>query len=237
MDDDTILILQAGNVNSGSFDSFEEICILAQKTNTWVHIDGAFGLWGACANKLSYLTKGIEKANSWSVDGHKTLNTPYDSGIILCNDKNALVSHYKLLLRYIVYGENRDGMLYTPEMSRRARAVELWATMKYLGREGINHLVQSLHERAKQFAEELSGNGFTILNDVVFNQVLVACNNDVETERVLKNIQEQRICWCGGSVWFGRKVIRISVCSWVTTAEDVTRSVESFVIAKNKINS
>jgi len=234
LDSDTILILQAGNVNSGSFDSFEEICSLAQKTNTWVHIDGAFGLWAACADKLSYLTKGIEKANSWSVDGHKTLNTPYDSGIILCNDKEALVSALQATGSYIVYGENRDGMLYTPEMSRRARAVELWATMKYLGREGINHLVHGLHERAKQFAGELSKSGFTILNDVVFNQVLVACENDSETEEVLKDIQEQRVCWCGGSQWFGRKVIRISVCSWVTTNEDVTLSVQSFVKAWNK---
>jgi glutamate/tyrosine decarboxylase-like PLP-dependent enzyme len=232
LDNNTILILQAGNVNSGSFDAFEEICTLAQQTNTWVHIDGAFGLWAACADKLNYLTKGIEKANSWSVDGHKTLNTPYDSGIILCNDKEALVSALQATGSYIVYGENRDGMLYTPEMSRRARAVELWATMKYLGKEGINHLVQSLHERAKQFAEELSSNGFTILNDVVFNQVLVACDNDSETEEVLKDIQEQRVCWCGGSQWFGKKVIRISVCSWVTSSEDVMLSVESFVKAK-----
>lgn len=234
LDENTILILQAGNVNSGAFDSFEEICSLANKSNTWVHIDGAFGLWAACAGKLNYLTKGIEKANSWSVDGHKTLNTPYDSGIILCNDKDALVSALQATGSYIVYGENRDGMLYTPEMSRRARAVELWATIKYLGREGINHLVQGLHERAKQFAEELSKYGFTILNDVVFNQVLVACDSDDETETVLKDVQEQRICWCGGSQWFGKKVIRISVCSWVTSEEDVKLSVQSFVTAKNK---
>lgn len=235
LDSNTILILQAGNVNSGSFDSFEEICSKAQEANTWVHIDGAFGLWAACADQLSYLTKGIEKANSWSVDGHKTLNTPYDSGIILCNDKEALISALQATGSYIVYGENRDGMLYTPEMSRRARAIELWATIKYLGKEGINHLIQGLHERAKQFAAELSKNRFTILNDVVFNQVLVACDTDNETEEVLKGIQEQRICWCGGSQWFGRKVIRISVCSWVTSEEDVTRSVKSFVVVRNNL--
>lgn len=237
LDSNTILILQAGNVNSGSFDPFEKICSLAQKANAWVHIDGAFGLWAACADKLNYLTRGIEKANSWSVDGHKTLNTPYDSGIILCNDKEALVSALQATGSYIVYGENRDGMLYTPEMSRRARAVELWATLKYLGREGINHLVQGFHDRAKQFAEELSKHGFTILNDVVFNQVLVACDSDRETEEVLKHIQEQRVCWCGGSQWFGKKVIRISVCSWVTTNEDITRSVESFMKARNRVRS
>ncbi len=235
LDDKTILILQAGNVNSGSFDAFNEICDKAMKTNTWVHIDGAFGLWAAGSDKLNYLTDGIEKANSWSVDGHKTLNTPYDCGIVLCNDKEALISALQATGSYIVYGEQRDGMLYTPEMSRRARAVELWAAMKYLGKQGIDELVYGLHERARQFAKELSEHEFNILNDVVFNQVLVACDNDLDTEETLKNIQELRECWCGGSQWFSKKVIRISVCSWATTEEDVTRSVLSFVKARKQI--
>lgn len=235
LDENTILVLQAGNVNSGSFDYFNEICDKANKTNTWIHIDGAFGLWAAGSENLKYLTSGIEKADSWSVDGHKTLNTPYDCGIVMCKDKEALVSALQATGSYIVYGENRDGMLYTPEMSRRARAIELWATMKYLGRQGINELVYGLHERAKQFAEGLSENGFKILNEVVFNQVLVACDSDSETEETLKNLQELRQCWCGGSQWFNKKVIRISVCSWATTEEDVTRSVLSFVKARNQV--
>ena len=237
LDATTILVLQAGNVNSGSFDYFNEICIHAQQTNTWVHIDGAFGLWAAGSEKLKYLTSGIERADSWSVDGHKTLNTPYDCGIILCKDKEALVSALQSTGSYIVYGENRDGMLYTPEMSRRARAIELWATMKYLGKQGINDLVNGLHERAKQFAKGLSDNGFHILNDVVFNQVIVACDNDLETEETLKALQELSECWCGGSQWFNKKVIRISVCSWATTEEDVTRSILSFVKARNNIKN
>ncbi len=235
LDENTILVLQAGNVNSGSFDYFNEICNKAQKANTWVHIDGAFGLWAAGSEQLKHLTSGIEKADSWSVDGHKTLNTPYDCGIVLCKDKEALVSALQATGSYIVYGENRDGMLYTPEMSRRARAVELWATMKYLGKQGIDELVYGLHERAKQFAAALQENGFQILNEVVFNQVLVACDNDAETEETLKNVQELRECWCGGSVWFNKKVIRISVCSWATTEADVTRSVLSFVKARNEV--
>lgn len=235
LDENTILILQAGNVNSGSFDYFNEICDKAQKVNTWVHIDGAFGLWAAGSENLKFLTSGIQKADSWSVDGHKTLNTPYDCGIILCKDKDALVSALQATGSYIVYGDNRDGMLYTPEMSRRARAVELWATMKYLGRQGINELVYGLHERAKQFAEGLSEYGFKILNEVVFNQVLVACDSDSETEETLKNLQELRECWCGGSVWFNKKVIRISVCSWATTEEDVTSSVLSFIKARDLV--
>ena len=95
------------------------------------------------------------------------------------------------------------------------------------------HRVRGFYLRAKQFAEGLAGNGFTILNEVVFNQVLVACESDSETEETLKNLQELRECWCGGSVWFDKKVIRISVCSWATTEEDVTRSIRSFVLARN----
>jgi glutamate/tyrosine decarboxylase-like PLP-dependent enzyme len=237
LDKNTILILQAGNVNSGSFDPFDEICDRAKKTGTWIHIDGAFGLWASGSEKLEYLTKGIEKANSWSVDGHKTLNTPYDSGIILCSDKEALVSALQATGSYIIYGDKRDGMLYTPEMSRRARAVELWATMKYLGKKGIDDLVYGLHERALQFAAELKDNGFNVLNEIVFNQVLVACDNDRETEKTLEKIQELRECWCGGSQWFGRKVIRISVCSWATTNEDISLSVRSFVRARKMIKN
>jgi len=235
LDKSSILILQAGEVNSGAFDAFDEICDKARKAGTWIHIDGAFGLWAAASEKLKHLTKGIEKADSWSVDGHKTLNTSYDSGIVLCRDKDALVSALQATGSYIMYGENRDGMLYTPEMSRRARGVELWATIKYLGKQGIDELVFGLHKRAIQFAKELSENGFHILNEVFFNQVLVACNDDLETERTLKNLQESMECWCGSSQWFGRKVIRISICSWATTEEDVSRSVQAFVKAYRKI--
>lgn len=233
LDESTILILQAGNVNSGSFDDFNTICEIANKTKTWIHIDGAFGLWAACSENLKHLTQGIEKADSWSVDGHKTLNTPYDSGILLCKDKDALVSALQASGSYILYGDNRDGMLYTPEMSRRARSIELWATLKYLGKQGVNDLVDALHERAKQFAEGLTANGFRVLNEVVFNQVLVACETDEETELTLKNLQTLRECWCGGSIWFEEKVIRISVCSWATTEDDVKRCILSFVEARN----
>lgn len=233
-DDKTILILQAGNVNSGAFDDFTKICKKVSGANTWIHIDGAFGLWAAGSERLKYLTRGIEYASSWSVDGHKTLNTPYDSGVILCNDREALVSALQASGSYIIYGLERDGMLYTPEMSRRARAVELWAALKYLGREGIDQLVYGLHERAVQFAEELSSAGFEILNEVFFNQVLVACKNDDLTERTLGLIQKSGECWCGGSTWFSRKVIRISVCSWATTSSDVTRSVRAFTNAKKE---
>lgn len=234
LDESTILILQAGNVSSGAFDAFDEICEKANNANAWVHIDGAFGLWAAASRKLAHLTKGIEKANSFSVDGHKTLNTPYDSGIVLCNDKEALTHALHASGSYIAYTENRDGMLYTPEMSRRARAIELWATLKYLGRAGVDQLVFGLHQRAVQIAQELGAENFQILNDVVFNQVLVACDNDKITHQTMKHIQESGECWVGGTSWDGKTVIRISVCSWATTTHDISRSVRAFVAARNK---
>jgi glutamate/tyrosine decarboxylase-like PLP-dependent enzyme len=225
----TLLILQAGNVNSGSFDNFSAVTSEAKEKGAWIHIDGAFGLWAAASSSLSYLTNGIEHASSWAVDGHKTLNTPYDCGIALCKDKEALTNALHMSAGYLVLGEGRDGMFYTPEMSRRARIIELWATMKCLGRAGIDELVSGLHERARQFASELSQvEGFNILNDVVFNQVVACCENDELTAGVIEAIQKDRVCWVGGSTWKGRKVIRISVCSWMTTEEDVRMSVDSF---------
>ena len=232
LDETTIVILQAGNVGSGSFDAFAEICAKARKANAWVHIDGAFGLWAAATERFRNLTNGIELADSWAVDGHKTLNTPYDSGIVLCADEVALTSSLHSAGSYIVRSEHRDGMFYTPEMSRRARIVELWATLKYLGKNGIEQMILGLHERAVQFGNELKNSGFEVLNDVVFNQVLVSCGSDELTDNTLHNIQELRECWCGGSEWFGSKVIRISVCSWATSEEDVIRCVKSFVKAR-----
>ncbi|MGD8297937.1 MAG: pyridoxal-dependent decarboxylase [Desulfobacterales bacterium] len=234
LDECTILLLQAGNVSSGSFDPFDEICEKANKANTWIHIDGAFGLWASGSAGLRHLTKGIEKANSWSVDGHKTLNTPYDNGIILCKDKEALVSALQASGSYIAFSENRDGMLYTPEMSRRARAIELWAALKYLAKEGVDELVFGLHQRAVQISRELEAQGFQILNDVVFNQVLAACDNDDITNRTMIHIQKSGECWVGGATWDGKAVIRISVCSWATTENDITRSVRAFIAARNK---
>jgi threonine aldolase len=140
---------------------------------------------------------------------------------------------------YIVVSEaERDGMFYTPEMSRRSRVIELWATMNYLGKEGIDQVVNGLHRRAVQFADELTAlGGFHVMNDVVFNQVLVRCETDALTERTLARIQTLRECWVGGSAWHGKKVIRISVCSWATTPEDITRSARSFAQALREVSA
>lgn len=232
-DSSTLVIIQAGNVNTGAFDPIGEICDIANDAGAWVHIDGAFGLWAAASKNKQHLTHGLEKADSWSVDAHKTLNSPYDCGIILCKKREALVSAMQATGSYIQYSQNRDGMLYTPEMSRRARSVELWATLKFLGRQGVGELVDGLCELALQFSRKLSANGFNILNDVVFNQILVSCDTPEKTESTLENIQNSGECWCGGATWKGEPVIRISVCSWATTPEDVDKAVLTFIKARN----
>lgn len=237
LDDRTILILQAGNVNSGAFDPLRKICKVARQHKTWVHIDGAFGLWAAASKTLSHLTDGLELAQSWSVDAHKTLNVPYDSGLFLCADKDAAINALQNSGAYIMYSDKRDGMLFTPEMSRRARAIDLWGALKYLGRDGVDLMVSTLHERAVQFADELADAGFNVLNDVVFNQVLVSVGDEQKTHSIITHIQNSGEAWVGGSNWFGKPVIRMSVCSWATTQGDVTRSVQAFIEARKRTES
>jgi len=236
LDRKTLLILQAGNVNSGAFDPLEILCSKAAKAGAWAHIDGAFGLWAAACQSRAHLTAGMANADSWSVDAHKTLNAPYDCGIVLCRNRQALAQAMQTTGAYITYSEQRGGMHYTPEMSRRARSVELWAALKALGREGIDALVEGLCQRAQQFAEGLKARGFRILNDVVFNQVLVACETPALTQKTLEAVQASGTCWCGGSVWNGEPVIRISVCSWATTVSDIELSIQAFVKARSVVS-
>jgi glutamate/tyrosine decarboxylase-like PLP-dependent enzyme len=234
LDQSCILVLQAGNVNSGAFDDFTQLCQLANKAQAWVHIDGAFGLWAKASNVFDKQTTGMELADSWSVDPHKTLNTPYDCGIVLCKDAEALTSALHQQGSYIQLSEQRDGLLYTPEMSKRARAIELWAAMKYLGRNGIAELVEQLHSHAQLFADLLTDNGFTILNKVAFNQVILRCETEQLTKKTLSLVQQSGECWCGGSTWHEKSVIRISLCSWATTKQDVARSVDVFVKSREQ---
>lgn len=231
LDDHTILILQAGNVNSGSFDPIRACAERARAAGAWTHVDGAFGLWAAACASLAHLTDGIELADSWSVDAHKTLNTPYDSGISLCADPEAMVAALQNSAAYITYSEHRDGMQYTPEMSRRARAIELWATIRYLGREGIDRMVLSMHERAQQFATELAAAGVEVMNDVVFNQTMIRVGDQAATDAFVAAVQASGEAWVGTSAWNGEPVVRISVCSWMTSPADVTRAVAALVAA------
>ena len=229
LDNSCLVILQAGNVNTGNFDHFSSICDQANQVGAWVHVDGAFGLWAAATQSFSYLTNGMEKASSWAVDGHKTLNTPYDCGIVLCRDSQAMVSALQATGEYFTYGEHREPMMYTPEMSKRSRAIELWATLKYLGKSGIDELVTGFYQRAKQLEKALNAHGFLILNEVVFNQVLIACDHPELTKETLRLIQKSGECWCGGSIWNKKPAIRMSICSWATTETDINQTVDVFV--------
>lgn len=225
----TLLILQAGNVNSGAFDNFETACRKAKNAGAWVHIDGAFGLWAAANPYMEHLSNGISLADSWNFDGHKTLNTPYDCGIVMCKNRQALVHAMHMTGAYIQLSEQRDNMMYTPEMSRRARATDLWATLKGLGKNGVAQLVEELHQKACYFAESLRKNDFEIVNDVVFNQVLVHFKDDIKTNALISALQNSGVLWLGGSKWKGKTVIRISVSSYKTTYQDIDMCVKEFI--------
>jgi glutamate/tyrosine decarboxylase-like PLP-dependent enzyme len=227
----SVLIIQAGNVAGGAFDPIDELCSLAQKAGAWVHIDGAFGLWAAASKKRRSLVAGLEKADSYSMDAHKTLNAAYDCGIVLCKHRQALVSAMRAAGSYIQYSDQRDGMLYATEMSRRSRSAVLWATLKQLGQEGVESLVDDLCNKAEYFASQLKEAGFTIVNPVSFNQFICKCGKPEKTKAVLEKIQSGGICWCGGSTWQGEPVIRVSVCSHATTTGDIDQSVAAFAEA------
>ena len=234
LDGPALVVAQAGNVNSGAFDPVDRICDRTHPTGGWVHVDGAFGLWAAAVPSLRSLVPGIARADSWAVDAHKTLNVPYDCGVVLCRDRDALEAAFRASASYFQWSAERDPMRYTPSMSKRARAVELWAVLRTLGREGVARLVEQLCGHAADFARRLDAEGFRILNAVVFNQVLVGCDDDEETTRTLAHLQTLGDCWCGGSTWKGRPVIRISVCSWATGEADVERSVAAFRRARER---
>lgn len=236
LDAATLLLIQAGNVNGGSFDPIEELCDRARAAGAWTHIDGAFGLWAAASRKQSHLTRGMEKADSWSTDAHKTLNAGYDCGIVLCRHREALAEALQASGAYIPYSPDfRDNMLYTTEMSRRARVVPLWAVLKQLGREGIEELVDRLCENAEYFAERLRSIGLTVVNPVCFNQFLVRCSTPEKTQALLRAVQEDGVCWCGGSTWDQEPIIRISVCSHRTTRTDLDASARSFAAAWERL--
>ena len=219
-----IVCIQHGNVNSGAFDPAAPIVDWARKRGGWVHVDGAFGLWARAAPSRAHLSKGAELADSWATDAHKWLNVPYDCGIALVRDPAALRGAMGTAAVYLQESSVREPMQYTPELSRRARGVEVWAALKSLGRSGVAELVERCCTHATRFADGLRDAGFEVLNDVVLNQVLVSFGSDEETRRVIECIQREGTCWCGGTQWRGRAAMRISVSSWATTTADVDAS-------------
>ena len=224
-----IVCLQAGNVNTGAFDPAREILPWARDLGAWTHVDGAFGLWAAVAPARAALMAGFAEADSWATDAHKYLNTPYDCGLAFVRDPEALRSAMVATAAYLPTADQRDPMHYTPESSRRARGVEIWAALRTLGRSGVADLVERCCRHAARFAEGLRAAGYSVLNDVVLNQVLVAFGDDDTTRRVIAALQQDGTCWCGGTVWQGRAAMRISVSSWATTDDDVERSLAAMI--------
>jgi len=225
LDNRTILCIQAGNVNTGAFDPAAAICPEAQNAGAWIHVDGAFGLWAAASPAYRHLTHGFELADSWATDGHKWPNIGYDCGVALVRDPETLRAAMSISASYLTLGEHREPSDYNPEMSRRARGVELWAGLRSLGRAGLGAIVERTSAHARRFAEGLRAAGYKVLNDVVINQVLVSFGSPEKTLRTIERIQADGTCWCGSTVWQDHTAMRISVSSWATTEDDVGSAV------------
>ncbi|HTR71263.1 MAG TPA: pyridoxal-dependent decarboxylase [Mycobacteriales bacterium] len=232
-----VVVVQAGNVNSGAFDDLAAACGVAHEREAWVHVDGAFGLWAAANPATRHLTQGIDQADSWATDGHKTLNVPYDSGYVFCAHPEAHRAAMTFTASYLVgQGEGpRAPADYVPESSRRARGFATWAALRELGRSGVADLVEQCCALARRFADQLSTHaGITIVNDVVFNQVLVSFGDDATTDRVVAAVARSGECWMGSTIWRGQRLMRISVSNATTTPADVDRAVAAIVSATRR---
>ncbi|NCT67818.1 MAG: aspartate aminotransferase family protein [Rhodanobacteraceae bacterium] len=233
LDGPTIICAQAGNVNTGAFDPLREIAAIANAHGAWLHVDGAFGLWARASRAHRALADGIELADSWATDAHKWLNVPYDCGVAIvrhaADQRAAMTSAAAYLIQ--TQGAERDAVDWGPEFSRRARGVPVYATLRALGRDGIEGLVDRCCARARQIAGLLAAEaGVQVLNDVVLNQVLVRFGNDDDTTRaVVAGVQDEGTCWLSGTTWHGLAAMRISVSNWATSEEDVARSAAAIV--------
>ena len=237
LDERTIVCAQAGNVNTGACDPIREICTQAAGARAWVHIDGAFGLWARVEPGHADLVDGLELADSSATDGHKWLNVPYDCGIAFVRDAASLRASMAAPAAYLLAGGEREPMHHSPDSSRRARGVEVWAALRFLGRTGVRDLIRRGCDQAQEFATALRAAGYSVLNEVVLNQVLVSFGDAATTEKVIRRIQQEGTCWCGGTVWQGQTAMRISISSWMTTSEDVERSVRAMVAAARAVEN
>ncbi len=229
----TIVCAQVGNVNTGACD---DVAALRARVgaDVWLHVDGAFGLWARTAPTRAPLVLGVELADSWATDAHKWLNVPYDSGLAFVRDADALRAAMAITAEYLpTTSPWRNPSDYTPELSRRARGVDVWAALRCLGRDGVAEMIERNCRQARRFAAGLATAGFEILNEIALNQVLVAFGDAERTQRVIAALQAEGTCWCGITVWQGRTAMRISVSSWATTDADVERSLEAMIRGAN----
>lgn len=235
-DGPVIVCTQAGNINTGAFDPIGEIADRVHEKGGWVHVDGAFGLWAAAAPERAHLCAGMERADSWATDGHKWLNVPYDNGFAFVRDGEALRSALAITAEYLPPpSAERFPADTTPELSRRGRGVDVWAALKHLGRRGVGEMIERCCRHASRFAEGFKEAGYEVLNDVVLNQVLISFGEPDVTDAVIERIQIDGTCWCGGTDWQGRHAMRISVCSWATTEEDVELSLAAILRVAGEI--
>ena len=228
LDGPIIVCAQAGNVNTGAVDPLRAICEIAHRKDAWVHVDGAFGLWGRASRATRALLDGADLADSWANDAHKWLNVPYDNGIVIVRDSAAHRAAMTVTAEYLeqTVGVERDPFEWTPEFSRRGRGFPIYAALRALGRRGVEALVDRCCARARQFAEVLGRDPrVKILNDVVLNQVLVRFgDSDEVTREVISRAQREGTCWMAGTTWHGMAAMRLSISNWATSEEDVERS-------------
>lgn len=230
VDGPTIVCTQSGNLNTGAFDPVGDICDAVKARGAWVHVDGAFGLWAAASPSLRHLCSGLQSADSWATDAHKWLNVPYDSGLAFVRDAAALQSAMSVTADYLMTDSAfRNPSDFTPELSRRARGIDVWAALKYLGKQGVAEMIERCCSNARRFADGLQAAGYEILNDVVLNQVLVCFGDAATTRQIILELQDEGTCWCGVTVWQGRTAMRISVSNWSTTAADVDESLAAML--------
>ena len=234
-----IVCTQAGNVNTGSFDPIDEIVAAAHRRNAWVHVDGAFGLWASASPHYRHLVKGFAAADSWATDAHKWINVPYDCGMTIVANASAHRAALAVTASYLEQsaGAERDCIDWVPEFSRRARAIPLYATLQFLGRDGVADLVERCCRHASRFAQLLGEEkGVEILNDVVLNQTLVrfhaeGMDSDALTRATVKRVQDDGVCWLSGTTWKNVAAMRISVSNWSTTEADVEMSAAAILSA------
>ena len=220
-----IVCLQAGNVHSGAFDQIRDAVDLAHRYGAWVHVDGAFGLWAAASTQYQHLVAGVEQADSWATDAHKTLNVPYDSGIAIVANPEAMYAAMGVHASYLIQDERPDPFSTVPEFSRRARGFTVWAALRSLGRRGVAEMVERFCAHAQRFAAGLAEmDGVRVVNDVVFTQVCVSFGPDEVSREVAARLLKDGTAWMTPSTWHGQAVLRISVSNWRTTDEDVDRT-------------
>ena len=242
LDGPTVICVESGNVNTGSFDPFSAVADIADRHRsrgnpTWVHVDGAVGLWARGSVNQRHLVEGLERLDSWSVDAHKLMNVTYDSGIAICRHQDAHRAAMGVQASYLAKadGDARDAADWNPEFSRRPRGVAVYATLRSLGRSGVADLVDRLCLLAGRFADRLAASGRAkVMNDVVFNQVLIRWrdddgDHDALTDRVISCAQADGTAYFGGTTWNGMRLMRISVSDWATDEADVDRAVDALL--------